>query len=119
MRGPVRGMERGPPRSVCDRFLGWGGWIPLTARGPVRPPQLHSPKDGPDYDYVKIHFNMAVKMQTFSGSYNFIKIKQNKTINVYFQLQEPSSICESEFKAYRLPYTRHSIFWDFYPETFI
>ncbi len=26
-------------------------------------------------------------------SYNFIKIKQNKTINVYFQLQEPSSIC--------------------------
>ncbi len=32
-------------------------------------------------------------MQTFSGSYNFIKIKQDKTINVYFQLQEPSSIC--------------------------
>ncbi len=32
-------------------------------------------------------------MQTFSGSYNFIKIKQNKMINVYFQLQEPSSIC--------------------------
>ncbi len=51
-------------------------------------------------------------MQTFSGSYNFIKIKQNKTINVYFQ--EPSSICESQFKAYRLrtPAAR-SVFWDF------
>ncbi len=44
-----------------------------------------------NYDYVKIHFNMPIKIQTFSGSYNFIKIKQNKTINVYFQLQEPSS----------------------------
>ncbi len=58
-----------------------------------------------DYDYVNIHFNMPIKMQTFSGSYNFIKIKQNKTINVYFLLQEPSSICKSVFKAYRLPYT--------------
>ncbi len=43
-----------------------------------------------NYDYVKIHFNMPIKMQTFSGSHNFIQIKQNKTINVYFQLQEPS-----------------------------
>ncbi len=51
-----------------------------------------------NYDYVKIHFNMPIKiLQTFSGSYHFIKIKQNKTINIYFQ--EPSSICESEFKA--------------------
>ncbi len=57
-----------------------------------------------NYDYVKIHFNMPIKiLQTFSGSYHFIKIKQNKTINVYFQ--EPSSICDSEFKAHRLPYT--------------
>ncbi len=64
------------------------------------------------YDYVKIHFNMPVKIQqTFSGSYHFIKIKQNKTINVYFQ--EPSRICESEFKAYRLLYTGTcSVFWD-------
>ncbi len=36
-------------------------------------------------------FNMPIKMQTFSRSHNFIKIKQNKTINVYFKLQEPSS----------------------------
>ncbi len=58
-----------------------------------------------NYDYVKIYFNMSIKIQqTFSGSYNFTKIKQNKTLNVYFQ--EPSSICESEFKAYRLPYNR-------------
>ncbi len=56
------------------------------------------------FDYVEINFNMPIKiLQTFSGSYHFIKIKQNKTLNVYFQ--EPSSICESEFKAYRLPYT--------------
>ncbi len=56
-----------------------------------------------NYDYVKIHFNMAIKiLQTFSRSYHFIKIQQNKTVNIYFQ--EPSSICESEFKAYRLPY---------------
>ncbi len=61
---------------------------------------------------VKTHFNMPIKiLQTFSGSYNFIKIKQNKMINVYFQ--EPSSICESEFKACRLPYTGRSVFWDF------
>ncbi len=40
---------------------------------------------------VKIDFNMPIKMQTFSESQNFIKIKQNKTINVYFQLQKPSS----------------------------
>ncbi len=60
-----------------------------------------------NYDYVKINFNMPIKMQTFSGSYNFIKIKQNKTINVYFQLQEPLSICVSEFKVYSLPYTGH------------
>ncbi len=56
------------------------------------------------FNYVKIHFNMPIKiLQTFSGSYNFIKINQNKMINVYFQ--EPSSICsicESEFKTYRL-----------------
>ncbi len=26
-------------------------------------------------------------MQTFSGSYNFIKIKQNKTINVTFNFK--------------------------------
>ncbi len=41
---------------------------------------------------------MPIKiLQTFSGSYHFIKMKQNKTINVYFQ--ELSSICESEFKG--------------------
>ncbi len=57
-----------------------------------------------NYDYVKIHINMPIKiLQTFSGSYHFIKIKQNKTINVCFQ--RPSSICESKFKAYSLPYT--------------
>ncbi len=44
-----------------------------------------------NYDYVKINLNMPIKMQTFSGSHNFIKIKQNKMINDYFQLQEPSS----------------------------
>ncbi len=44
-------------------------------------------------------------MQTSSGSYNFIQIKKNKIINVYFKLKEPSSICESEFKAYSLLYT--------------
>ncbi len=44
-----------------------------------------------NYDYVKNHFNMPIQMQTFSGSHNFIKIKQNKMINVYIQLQEPSS----------------------------
>ncbi len=58
---------------------------------------------------TKIHFNMAIKMQTFSRSYNCIKIKQNKTINVYFQLQEPSCIYESEYKA--TPAAR-SVFWD-------
>ncbi len=44
-----------------------------------------------NFDYVKIHFNMPIKMQIISGSQNFIKIKQNKTINVYFQLQDPSN----------------------------
>ncbi len=46
-----------------------------------------------NYDYVKINFNMPIKMQTFSGSHNFIKIKQIILIkiNVYFQLQEPLS----------------------------
>ncbi len=34
---------------------------------------------------------MPIKKQTFSGSSNFIKIKQNKMINVYFKLQELSS----------------------------
>ncbi len=34
---------------------------------------------------------MPINMQTFSGSHNFIKIKQNKTIHFDFQLQEPSS----------------------------
>ncbi len=66
-----------------------------------------------NYDYVKIHFNMQIKiLQTFSGSYNFIKIKQNKMINVYFQ--EPSSICESEFKALGfLKLAARGVFWDF------
>ncbi len=44
-----------------------------------------------NYDYVKIHINMPIKKQTFSETGNFIKIKQNKMINVYFQLQELSS----------------------------
>ncbi len=44
-----------------------------------------------NYDYIKIYFNMPQKIETFSGSHNFIQIKQNKTINDYFQLQEPSS----------------------------
>ncbi len=44
-----------------------------------------------NYDYVKIHCNMPIKMQTYSGSHNSIKIKQNKKINVYFHLQELSS----------------------------
>ncbi len=56
-----------------------------------------------NYDNLKIHFNMPIQMQTFSKFNNFIKIIQNKTLKVYFQ--EPSSICESKFKAYRLPYT--------------
>ncbi len=43
-----------------------------------------------NYDYVKINSIMPIQMQTFSGSHNFIKIKQNKNINVYFQLKEPS-----------------------------
>ncbi len=57
---------------------------------------------------------MPINVQTFSGSYNFIKIKQNKMINVCFQLQEPSSICESEFKfiGFRTPAARN-VFWDF------
>ncbi len=39
-----------------------------------------------NYDYVEINFNMPINiLQTFSGSYNFIQIMQNKMINVYFQ----------------------------------
>ncbi len=38
-----------------------------------------------NYDYAKINLNMPIKiLQTFSGSYHFISIKQNKMINVYF-----------------------------------
>ncbi len=48
-RGPVRGMEWGPPRSVCDRVTGGVGF--RGARGPVRPHQLHRPKDGPGVIY--------------------------------------------------------------------
>ncbi len=40
-------------------------------------------------DYVKIHFNMPIKiLQTLSCSYNFIKIKQNKTIKAVKYLRE-------------------------------
>ncbi len=48
-RGPVRGMEWGPPRSVCNGVTGGGGFdsVRRGARGPVRPHQLHRPKDGP------------------------------------------------------------------------
>ncbi len=49
-RGPVRGMEWGPPRSVCNGVTGgvWGfDSVRRGARGPVRPHQLHRPKDGP------------------------------------------------------------------------
>ncbi len=51
-RGPVRGMEWGPPRSVCNGVTGGVGGgvfdsVRRGARGPVRPHQLHRPKDGP------------------------------------------------------------------------
>ncbi len=56
-----------------------------------------------NYDKVKIHFNMSIKiLQTFSGSYTFIKIKQN---NKYLLSRAIKYFFESEFKAYRLPYT--------------
>ncbi len=45
-----------------------------------------------NYEYIKINFNMRIKIFCrLSPSLNFIKIKQNKTIYDYFQLQEPSS----------------------------
>lgn len=52
------------------------------------------------------HFiNQKIKKEDFIRVSYLFKIKQKQNINVYFQ--EPSSICESEFIAYKFLYTGH------------
>ncbi len=68
-RGPVRGMEWGPPRSVCNGVTGGGGGggvdsVRRGARGPVRPHQLHRPKDGPG---VHIGYNQRITCILFKN----------------------------------------------------